>query len=70
MSLYHICHTIFSLYGLCDFCFATPGFEGTHLAYGLSQTLSGGPEVYPLLLLVFYKLIVLSKERAVAYMLS
>lgn len=30
----------------------------------------GGPEVYPLLLLVFYKLIVLSKERAVAYMLS
>lgn len=43
--LYHICHMIFSLYGLCDFCFATPGFEGTHLVYGLSQALSGGPEV-------------------------
>lgn len=38
--LYHICHMIFSLYGLCDFCFATPGFEGTHLVYVLSQTLS------------------------------
>lgn len=45
MLLHHICHTVFSLYGLCDFCFAMTDFEGTHLVYGLSQILSGGPEV-------------------------
>lgn len=45
MLLYHIWHMVFSLYALGDFCFATPGFEGTHLVYVLSQTLSGGPEV-------------------------